>query len=140
MQTYDLSRFIIAHKSDYATALSEIKNGHKESHWIWYIFPQLKGLGRSSTSEYYALQGIEEARAFLEDEYLSSHLIEISRALLEINSDNARAVMGRPDDMKLKSSMTLFSLAKPDEPVFSQVLDKYFQGKPDQRTKKLLGL
>ena len=140
MEEYDLSRFTLAHKKDYSIALSEIRQGHKQSHWIWYIFPQLKGLGRSSTSEYYGMKDLNEAKAFLQDEYLASHLIEISSALLALQSDDARMVMGRPDDMKLKSSMTLFHMANPDEPVFSQVLEKYFKGKPDYRTIKMLGL
>lgn len=140
MEKYDLSRFTLAHKKDYPIALSEIKQGHKQSHWIWYIFPQLKGLGRSSTSEYYGIKDLNEAKAFLQDEYLASHLLEISNALLNLKTDDARAVMERPDDMKLKSSMTLFHIANPNEPVFSQVLEKYFKGKPDYRTIKMLGL
>lgn len=140
MKEYDLSRFTLAHKKDYLIALSEIRQGHKQSHWIWYIFPQVRGLGRSSTSEYYGIRDLDEAKAFLQDEYLASHLLEISNTLLNLQTDDARSVMGRPDDMKLKSSMTLFHLANPDEPVFSQVLEKYFKGKPDYRTIKMLGL
>lgn len=140
MELYDLSRFSLAHKKDYPIALSEIRHGHKQSHWIWYIFPQVRGLGRSSMSEYYGIKDLNEAKAFLQDDYLASHLIEISNALLDLPSDDARSIMGRPDDMKLKSSMTLFHLANPDEPVFSQVLEKFFKGKPDYRTIKMLGL
>lgn len=140
MEVYDLSRFTLAHEHNYSIALSEIKNGQKQSHWIWYIFPQLRGLGRSSTSEYYGITDLNEAIAFLQDEYLASHLIEISKVLLRIDSNDARIVMGHPDDMKLKSSMTLFKMANPEEPVFSQVLEKFFQGKPDYRTIKILEL
>lgn len=136
---YDLSRFISAHQTSYNEALSEIKNGRKTSHWMWYVFPQLKGLGRSSTSEYYGIADLDEARAFLADEYLGANLIEISQALLDLNCDDARLVLGTPDNMKLKSSMTLFALAKPEEPLFHQVLNKFFCGKMDNVTLKYLG-
>ncbi len=140
MENYDLSKFIQAHQKSYETALSEIQNGRKSSHWIWYIFPQLKGLGRSSTSEYYGIQNLDEARAFFQNEYLGQHLIEITSALLQLDSDDASAVMGTPDDMKLKSSMTLFALANPEEKIFKEVLNKYFNGKPDYKTMSMLGL
>lgn len=136
---YNLSKYKLAHHRDYEIALSEIRNGRKLSHWMWYIFPQLKGLGRSTTSEYYGIQNLDEAKEFLEDDYLGKHLVEISYALLQIDCNDAEAVMGRPDDMKLKSSMTLFSLATSDEGVFKKVLDKFFDGKIDYRTVKLLG-
>lgn len=135
---YDLSKYKLAHQRDYEIALSEIQNGRKLSHWMWYIFPQLKGLGKSTTSEYYGIQNLDEAKEFLVDDYLGAHLVEISYALLEIDCNEAKTVMGRPDDMKLKSSMTLFSLAATDEEVFQKVLDKFFGGKADYRTIKLL--
>lgn len=137
---YDLSKFVLAHRSYYSTALSEMKNGRKASHWMWYIFPQLKGLGKSSTSSYYGITDLEEAKDFLNDAYLGSNLLEISSALLEIECNDASKVMGKPDDLKLKSSMTLFALASSKESVFQQVLDKYFGGKMDHRTLKLLGM
>lgn len=137
---YDLSKFVLAHRSYYSTALSEMKNGRKASHWMWYIFPQLKGLGKSSTSSYYGITYLEEAKDFLNDAYLGSNLLEISSALLEIECNDASKVMGKPDDLKLKSSMTLFALASSKESVFQQVLDKYFCGKMDHRTLKLLGM
>lgn len=137
---YDLSKFVLAHRSYYSTALSEMKNGRKASHWMWYIFPQLKGLGKSSTSSYYGITDLEEAKDFLNDAYLGSNLLEISSALLEIECNDASKVMGKPDDLKLKSSMTLFVLASSKESVFQQVLDKYFDGKMDHRTLKLLGM
>ncbi len=136
----DLSRFVNAHKQSYQTALEEIKNGYKYSHWMWYIFPQIHGLGRSSTSQYYAIQSLEEARAFLEDPYLGKNLLEISQALLNLDTNNATEVFGRPDDMKLRSSMTLFSLVADADPVFQKVLDKYFDGRKDGRTLRVLGL
>lgn len=136
---YELSHFYNAHESNYQRALSEIKNGRKVSHWMWYIFPQLKGLGHSATSEYYGIFDLDEAKAFLNDEYLGSHLIEISSALLQLDCNDAETIMGRPDNMKLKSSMTLFSLADPENDVFKIVLEKFFKGKPDCRTLKMLG-
>lgn len=110
----NLKRFTEAQQRDYAQALREIQNGRKESHWIWYIFPQLKGLGRSYTSDFYGIVDLDEAKAFLQDPYLGKHLQKISEALLNLDNDNATQIMGRPDDMKLKSSMTLFACADPE--------------------------
>ena len=131
---YRLDRFIEAQKRDYETALREIKNGRKRSHWIWYIFPQIKGLGFSPTSEYYGIDGLEEAKAYWQNAYLRAHLLEITKALLALETSDPTQVMGYPDDLKLRSSMTLFSLTAPDEPVFQAVLEKYFNGQPDQQT------
>lgn len=135
---YDLSRFAIAHQRNYQQALAEIKNGKKLSHWMWYIFPQLKGLGRSSTSDYYGIRDLGEAKVFLQDEYLGSHLLEISNVLLQLDCNDAKIVMGKPDNMKLKSCMTLFCLADPDEEIFKEVLNKFFDRKPDYRTVKMI--
>lgn len=135
---YDLTKYKHAHQQNYEIALSEIRNGRKSSHWMWYIFPQLKGLGRSTTSEYYGIQNLDEAKEFLADDYLGGHLVEISYALLRIDCNDAKTFFGRPDDMKLKSSMTLFSLAASDEDVFKKVLDKFFGGKVDYKTMKIL--
>lgn len=140
MEEFDLNRFRLAHRNSYSAALTEIKNGRKVSHWMWYIFPQLKGLGHSSTSDYYGIRDLEEAKVFLQDSFLRNNLLEISSALLGIDCNDASIVMGRPDDMKLKSSMTLFSVAAPEEKVFKMVLEKYYSGKPDYRTLKMLGL
>lgn len=137
---YEISRFIKAHQSDYRRALSEIKNGKKVSHWMWYIFPQIKGLGRSSISEYYGIQDLNEAKAYLADPILGKHLIEICEALLSLDTNDAAEVMGRPDDRKLKSSMTLFDAATESLNVFQMVLDKYYQGKKDYRTLRMLGI
>lgn len=136
---YDLSRFLKAQERDYETALSEIRAGHKRSHWIWYIFPQVKGLGFSSTSEFYGIDGLAEAEAYMENETLASRLVEISEALLLLSSSDASEVMGYPDDLKLRSSMTLFAEAAGEVPVFQKVLDKFFDGKKDERTLKLIG-
>ncbi len=130
----DLDRFLIAQQMDYQNALEEIKSGRKRSCWMWFIFPQIEGLGHSEMARYYAIKDMEEAKAYLEHPTLGSRLIEISQALLEVESNDAAAVMGWPDNLKLKSSMTLFALAKPECEVFQKVLDKFFQGEMDQST------
>jgi uncharacterized protein (DUF1810 family) len=134
----NLDRFLKAQEEDYETALSEIRSGYKRSHWIWYIFPQLKGLGFSSTSEYYGINGLSEAKSYMENEILRARMIEISEALLTLESSDAEDVMGYPDNLKLMSSMTLFAEAAPEEKVFQRVLDKFFGGKKDQRTLELI--
>lgn len=134
---YDLQRFHKAQIFDYPVALGEIKNGRKESHWMWYIFPQLKELGYSSTAKYYGLTK-DEAKAYLNDEILKSRLLEISQVLLELKSNDATEIFGYPDDLKLKSSMTLFSEIAPEIEVFNKVLEKFFSGKKDDKTLKLL--
>lgn len=137
---YNLQRFLDAQTRDYDTALSEIRNGRKRSHWMWYIFPQIQGLGFSSTSKYYAIQNREEALAYLEHPILGKRLIEISNALLSLPGNNATSIFGSPDDMKLKSSMTLFASFPDIDPVFKAVLDKFFGGKQDKpTTDKLAG-
>lgn len=138
MKKYNLDRFIKAQKRDYETALNEIRRGYKRSHWIWYIFPQIAGLGFSPTSQYYSIASIKEAEAYMENAYLRAHLLEISEALLTLDSRDPEQVMGHPDDLKLKSSMTLFAEAAPEETVFQAVLDKYFGGEKDQRTLDIL--
>ncbi len=133
-----LGRFLDAQRTSYETALKEVKSGRKRSHWIWYIFPQIAGLGYSETARYYAIKDMGEAKAYMENETLRIRLVEISRALLEIDSDDASQVMGWPDDLKLRSSMTLFALASPEEKVFQKVLDKFFHGQMDQKTIEIL--
>ena len=137
---YDLSRFTEAQKHSYSTALAEIRRGRKVSHWMWYIFPQVQGLGFSSTAQYYSISGLEEARAYLADETLRNNLLEISAALLQLPENDAEAVLGWPDCLKLRSCMTLFKYAAPEEPVFQQVLDKYYGGRDDSMTVDILGL
>lgn len=136
----DLSRFIKAQQEDFEIAYNEIKSGRKRSHWMWYIFPQIDGLGHTSTAKYYAIKSLDEARAFLDDSYLSENMHKICQALLECESNDPNEVMGYPDDTKLRSSMTLFAEADPTDPLFIQVLDKFFDGQPDAQTKRLLGL
>lgn len=137
--SYDLNRFITAQEHSYDAALSEIRNGRKRTHWMWYIFPQIDGLGRSSTAQYYAISDLQEAKEYYAHPVLGPRLVEISEALLSLDGDNATTVMGYPDDLKLKSSMTLFAIASCN-PVFSKVLDKYFDGRQDRWTVKILGL
>ncbi len=140
-QTFDLSRFTEAHKHDYERALREIRNGRKETHWMWYIFPQIHGLGDSSMSLFYAIRNLDEAAAFLADPYLGMNLREISEALLTLETNRPQDVFYWPDDMKLRSCMTLFSLVdKEENSVFSRVLDKYFGGKQDSKTLEILGI
>lgn len=138
MNNYNLQKFMDAQKNDYQIALAEIKNGRKQSHWMWYIFPQLKGLGYSPTSIYYAIENKEEAEAFLNHPVLGNRLIEICNELLKLKSDDANQIFGNPDDKKLKSSMTLFSSLQNTNPVFQSVLEKFFHGKKDDKTLKLL--
>ena len=135
----DLSRFVEAHDRSYSRALEEIREGRKQSHWMWYIFPQIAGLGLSSTSRFYAIADLEEARAYMQHPMLGAHMIEICGVLLGLSANDAEDVMGYPDDLKLRSSMTLFSQAVPSVKIFQQVLDKYFDGKMDQKTLEILG-
>ena len=136
----NLQRFIDAQDVDYEIALNEIKSGKKRSHWIWYIFPQIDGLGLSSMSRMYAIKDIEEARAYVKNEILYNHLIEITTALLNLETNNIYDIMDEPDDMKVRSCMTLFSEVLPDNPLFKKVLKKYFSGVKDIQTIKILGL
>ncbi len=134
-----LDRFLIAQEHSYDTALREIRAGRKRSHWMWYIFPQIAGLGMSYTAQLYSIQDISEARDYIAHPVLGARLIEISRALLTLDSSDATAVMGYPDDLKLCSCMTLFKQVS-DDPVFGAVLDKFYGGRADTRTLAILGL
>lgn len=132
-----LERFVKAQEGSYEIALNEIRQGQKRSHWMWYIFPQIKGLGYSSTAQYYAIQDEKEAENYLNHPILSKRLMEISEELLKLDSNNASEVFSYPDDMKLKSSMTLFFLVSEQE-IFEKVLDKFFDGKIDRKTVEIL--
>lgn len=134
MKTDHLKRFLDAQANDYSRALAEIKNQRKQSHWMWYIFPQISGLGFSDTARFYAIKDLGEATDYLEHPILGKRLIEIASALLGSEGKTAYQILGSPDDLKLKSSMTLFSLVKNADPVFQAVLDKFFTGIPDQKT------
>jgi len=135
----DLERFINAQEQEYAIALAEIKNDRKRSHWMWYIFPQIQGLGFSEMSKRYAIKSLDEAEAYMQHPVLGQRLIEICTALLQIKSNDAHAIFGNPDDLKLKSSMTLFASLPDAYPVFQSVLDKFFNGETDSQTLHLIG-
>lgn len=137
--TNHLQRFISAQERDYETALSEIKQGRKRSHWIWYIFPQVQGLGYSETSKFYAIKNLQEAEAYLQHPLLGSRLVAICNALLQLPTNNVHQVFGSPDDVKLKSSMTLFAAVPNADDVFEAVLKKFFAGAKDQKTLDIIG-
>lgn len=134
----NLKRFEDAQIRYYQTALKEIRNGRKESHWMWFIFLQIKVLGRSYTSQYYAIESLEEAKAFLNHPYLGKNLLEITNVLLLLDSNNATKIFGKPDDMKLISCMTLFAIASEEQSMFDKVISKFFNCKYDNRTINLL--
>jgi uncharacterized protein (DUF1810 family) len=138
MNNTDLKRFLDANKRHYAFALAELKAGRKRSHWMWYIFPQVAGLGYSEMAQYYAIKNREEAIDYLGHPVLGKRLVEISSVLLTLKEHNASRIMGSPDDMTLRSSMTLFSLVPDTDPVFEAVLKKFFDGKKDPATLQLL--
>ena len=121
----------------YEQALGEIRRGRKVSHWIWYIFPQIRGLGCSATSQYYALASLDEAKQYLQDQTLRGRLIEISEALLK-QEGRIESIVGYVDAMKVRSCMTLFHEADPDIPVFGKVLDRFFDGEPDRKTLEII--
>ena len=139
----DVTRFAEAHQSDYETALAEVRAGYKRSHWMWYIFPQIAGLGSSATAQRYAIESLEEARVYLAHPLLGRHMRELCNALLDLDTNDAQAVFGGIDAMKLRSSMTLFSLAAPlcdgweDNP-FADVLDKFYDGDEDELTLQII--
>ena len=136
---YNFQRFLKAQESEYEIALSEIKSGRKRSHWMWYIFPQFRGLGLSSISEKYAINNLGEAKAYLCHPILGERLKAISNELLNLNQTDARLIFGRPDDLKLKSSMTLFYLAdRTNGDIFLKVLEKFYNGQMDKKTQHLL--
>lgn len=132
-----LDRFIDAQKEDYDMAFREIRSGKKRNHYMWYIFPQIKGLGRSSTAKYYAIEDLDEAKEYMENEYLGNNLINISSELLKLKTNDPVQIFGEIDSKKLRSSMTLFELVS-DNDVFSLVLEKYFNGERDQKTLDLV--
>lgn len=135
----NLRRFLRAQEDDYHTALHELKAGYKTSHWMWYIFPQYKGLGSSVTSEFYAIQSVSEARAYLAHEVLSARLRACSEVVLALNGKTAEQIFGHTDAMKLRSSMTMFSaISSGPDNVFQQVLIKYYAGKADRKTLLLM--
>ncbi|MCW2621766.1 MAG: uncharacterized protein JWL64_1368 [Frankiales bacterium] len=136
---YDLQRFLAAHgDGTYERALAELHSGRKRSHWMWFVFPQIAGLGRSATAQRYALDDLAEAQAYAAHPVLGPRLLACCRALTSLPGDDPVAVLGSVDAQKLRSSMTLFHAARPDEPAFQEVLERYFGGRPDDATTALL--
>jgi uncharacterized protein (DUF1810 family) len=136
---YDLQRFVDAQEHVYKRALSEIQSGRKRSHWMWFIFPQIDGLGASSMSRRYAIRSVAEAKAYLAHPLLGPRLLESAEAVLAVETTSALELFGSPDDMKLRSCATLFASVSSEESVFRQLINKYFDGKPDDSTLQLIG-
>ncbi|MNL43208.1 hypothetical protein D3C87_1657130 [compost metagenome] len=133
-----IERFVIAQQNVYHRALDEIKNGSKQSHWMWFVFPQIRGLGFTDYNVYYGIKDLKEARQYLNDPILGKRLIEISEAVLSQQGKTALEIFGKPDDRKLKSCMTLFSQIENTNPIFLRVLDKYYLGLKDDKTVSVL--
>ena len=135
----DLDRFVDAQAGTYDRALAELRAGRKTSHWMWWVFPQVAGLGMSATAKAYEIADLDEAQAHLDHEVLGPRLLECCRALLSLEGVSAEHVLGSVDAMKLRSSMTLFARADPSEATFREVLDRFYDGREDERTVRLLG-
>jgi uncharacterized protein (DUF1810 family) len=136
--TFGLQRFLDAQSEKYRDALEELRAGAKRSHWMWFVFPQLRGLGHSSTAAFYGITSLEEARAYLAHPVLGERLRECVRVLLGLHGSDPEVVFGPTDALKLRSCLTLFAAAAPDEQLFSRALGKYFRGETDGSTLKLL--
>lgn len=137
---YHLARFVRAQEADYTRALAEIRGGRKRSHWMWYVFPQFDGLGRSETARRYSIKSRAEAAAYLEHPVLGPRLVECVKALLATEGLSAHDIFGYPDDLKLRSCATLFAAVSSAGSVFERLVDAYFQGEPDEKTLRLLGI
>lgn len=135
---FDLNRFVQAQEGVYAAALSELRAGRKTSHWMWFVFPQIDGLGRSQTARFFAVKSLAEARAYLAHPVLGKRLRECTAAVLGVASRTASEIFGSPDDIKFRSSMTLFERAEPECDLFSDALDRFFEGRRDRLTLDLL--
>ncbi|CAN5712715.1 DUF1810 domain-containing protein [soil metagenome] len=135
---FDLNRFVSAQMNVYSGALREIQDGRKQSHWMWFIFPQIAGLGMSETARFYAIGSRAEAKAFLDHPILGRRIVECAEAALQHSDRSALGIFGRPDDIKLRSSATLFASVNGSDPAFHRVLDHFFDGQPDDRTLELL--
>ena len=138
--TQGLERFVEAQASVYDTVVSELSMGHKETHWMWFIFPQLKELGKSAMAKRFGIESADEARAYMAHSVIGSRLVACTQMLLAQRNANAYEIFGSPDDVKLRSCMTLFALTSPQVPVFKQALDVFFKGKVDEVTAKLLAI
>ena len=140
MTTFDLERFVSAQELVYSTVVSELRNGRKANHWMWFIFPQIDGLGSSPTARHYAIRSLDEAGAYLAHPVLGSRLIECTGLVNNVEGKSLRQIFGSPDDMKFHSSVTLFSLIEPRDSAFERALSKYFDGELDERTIAILGV
>ena len=135
----DLDRFLTAQEGTYDGALAELRRGRKTGHWIWFVFPQLDGLGRSEMSRRYGIVSLDEAEAYAAHPVLGARLRECAEALLAARSTSAEDILGSIDAVKVRSAMTLFQRAAPDEPVFGRVLDRFYAGRADPATEAMLG-
>lgn len=135
---FELSRFVEAQEDTHQAALTEIRQGRKRSHWMWFIYPQLRGLGQSAMAQRYGIGGADEAQAYLSHPILGPRLIAMCEAALSVEGRSATEIFGTPDDLKLRSSATLFAQVSEPGSVFHQILEKYYDGQPDQRTLQLL--
>ena len=135
---YNLDRFVNAQEQIFESVLTELRNGQKRSHWMWFIFPQIDGLGRSPTSKYFSIKSREEAQEYLNHPILGTRLLKCAELLLTIDAKSAREIFGSPDDKKLKASMTLFASIADSKSVFERVLNRYFDGQWDHNTMDLL--
>jgi uncharacterized protein (DUF1810 family) len=137
---HDLNRFVKAQEAVFENVLTELGNGQKRSHWMWFIFPQIEGLGYSEISRYYSIKSMQEAREYLNHPILGPRLLKCTETVLALKGKTASEIFGSPDDMKFKSSMTLFACATESDSLFAQTLEKYFDGERDKKTEFLLGL
>ena len=135
---WHLQRFVDAQAPVYATVVAELRAGRKASHWMWFVFPQLRGLGHSAMAQHYGLAGLDEARAYLAHPLLGARMRECTRLVLHGDSGDAHEIFGTPDDLKFRSSMTVFARAAAEEPLFAQALKRFFDGRADARTEALL--
>jgi uncharacterized protein (DUF1810 family) len=137
---FDLQRFVDAQEKDVGAVTEELRQGRKRSHWMWYVFPQVHGLGRSLMAQRYAIRSLDEAKAYLEHPVLGKRLKDWTQLVLDVEGKSAREIFGSPDDLKFRSSMTLFSRVDETDPIFAHALDKYYGGKPDDKTLRILGV
>lgn len=135
---FNLDRFLKAQQNQYQTILAELRDGHKRTHWMWFVFPQISGLGRSETARFYAIKNLDEARAYLGHPVLGERLIECTQAVLKVQNRSLQQIFGSPDDLKFRSSMTLFECVSPDPMFFTEALERYCEGSRDQRTLDII--
>ncbi len=139
-EPYNLQRFIDAQDTVYADVLNELTHGQKRSHWMWFIFPQLKGLGRTDTARHFGIASVQEAQAYLDHAVLGPRLLECARLALQIEGRSAHQIFSSPDDLKFRSCLSLFAVAAPEDKLFQDALDKFYAGEPDPLTTAALGI